>query len=132
MNDEVKKILEENMWDLATVSHNRPNVVPVAFKEVMEDGKLAVGDVFLSQTLKNLEESGGAIAISAYDAKKLQGYQVQGTASYIKEGPMVDKYKQIVESMFHGACTAKGVLIITPERIIVTTPRADNKKVLSV
>ena len=32
--------------------------------------------------------------------------------------------------MFHGGATAKGALIITPEKAIVTTPGADNKKEL--
>lgn len=45
-------------------------------------------------------------------------------------GPIVDNFKKIVEDMFKGACTAKGALIITPEKVIVTTPGPDNKKVL--
>lgn len=32
--------------------------------------------------------------------------------------------------MFNGAATTKGALLISPERIIVTTPGADNKKEL--
>ena len=32
--------------------------------------------------------------------------------------------------MFKGALTAKGALIITPEKVIVTTPGPDNKKEL--
>ena len=36
----------------------------------------------------------------------------------------------MVEQMFHGGATAKGALIITPEKAIVTTPGADNKKEL--
>lgn len=34
----------------------------------------------------------------------------------------------MVEKMFNGAATAKGDVIITPEKVIVTTPGADNKK----
>lgn len=34
----------------------------------------------------------------------------------------------MVEKMFNGAATAKGALIITPEKVIVTTPGSDNKK----
>lgn len=30
--------------------------------------------------------------------------------------------------MFNGTATAKGALIINPEKVIVTTPGADNKK----
>lgn len=39
-------------------------------------------------------------------------------------------YYENVETMFNGAATAKGALLISPERIIVTTPGVDNKKEL--
>ena len=130
MNEAVIKLLKSGMWDLATCTNGEPNVVPVAFKDVTEDGKLVVGDVFLETTLKNLQENNGKIAISVYDAANLEGYQIKGTAEYVTEGAIVDTFKTMVESMFNGAATAKGALIITPEQVIVTTPGADNKKVL--
>ncbi len=34
----------------------------------------------------------------------------------------------MVEKMFNGAVSAKGALLITPEKVIVTTPGAENKK----
>lgn len=128
LNEKVKKLLETSMWDLATCTNGEPNVVPVAFKFVTEDGKLAVGDVFLETTLNNIKENGGRIAISVYDARSLDGYQIKGSAEYLTSGEIVDTFKQMVEKMFNGAATAKGALLITPERIIVTTPGADNKK----
>ena len=130
MNENVVKILKENLWDLATCVNNEPNVIPVAFKDVTEDGKLVVGDVFLTATLQNLKANDGKIAVSAYDAKTLEGYQIKGTAEYVTEGELVDTFKKAVETMFNGAATAKGALIITPEKVIVTTPGADNKKEL--
>lgn len=48
----------------------------------------------------------------------------------VTEGKVVDTFKAMVEAMFKGAATAKGALIITPEKVIVTTPGADNKKEL--
>lgn len=45
LNENVKKLLKENMWDLATCAASVPSVVPVAFKDVTDDGKLVVGDV---------------------------------------------------------------------------------------
>lgn len=130
LNENVKKLLAESMWDIATCADNEPNVVPVAFKDVTGDGKLVVGDVFLETTLNNLKANGGRVAISAYNAKSLEGYQIKGTAEYVTEGSVVDTFKAMVEKMFGGAATAKGALIITPEKVIVTTPGADNKKVL--
>ncbi|MCD8347667.1 MAG: pyridoxamine 5'-phosphate oxidase family protein [Lachnospiraceae bacterium] len=130
LNENVKKLLDASMWDLATCANGEPNVVPVAFKMVTEDGKLAIGDVFLETTLNNLNANGGKIAISVYDAQSLEGYQIKGTAEYMTEGDIVSAFKAMVEKMFNGAATAKGALLVTPEKVIVTTPGADNKKVL--
>ena len=128
LNEAAVNVLKKGMWDLATCADGEPNVVPVAFKDVTEDGKLVVGDVFLETTLKNLEANGGKIAVSAYNAESLEGYQIKGTAEYVTEGEIVDTFKAMVEKMFQGAATAKGALIITPVKVIVTTPGADNKK----
>ena len=103
-------------------------MVPVAFKDVTEDGKLVVGDVFLETTLNNIKANDGKIAVSVYDAKSLEGYQIKGTAEYVTEGELVNTFKAMVEKMFNGAAAAKGALIITPEKVIVTTPGAENKK----
>ena len=130
LNENVKKLLAESMWDLATCADGEPNVVPVAFKDVTPDGKLVIGDVFLETTLNNIKQNGGKIAISVYDAKSLEGYQIKGTAEYVTEGDVVNTFKAMVEKMFNGAATAKGALIVTPEKVIVTTPGAENKKVL--
>jgi hypothetical protein len=128
MNENVKTILKEQMWYLATYS-TEPNAVPVAFKDVTDDGKLVVGDVFLETTLNNIKTN-GKIAVSASNPSTMEGYQIKGTAQYITEGPIVDTFKEMVSDMFKGAATAKGALIITPEKVIVTTPGADNKKEL--
>ena len=128
LNESVIQLLKNGMWDLATCANREPNVVPVAFKDVTDDGKLVVGDVFLETTLNNLRANHGRIAVSVYDAQNLEGYQIKGTAVYLTEGAVVDTFKAMVEKMFHGSVTAKGALVITPERVIVTTPGADNKK----
>ena len=130
LNENVKKLPKENMWDLATCSAGVPNVVPVALKDVTDNGKLVVGDMFLDTTLRNLAANGGRIAISVYDAKTLEGYRIQETAEHVSDGPVVAMFKAMVEQMFQGAATAKGALVITPETVIVTTPGAENKKVL--
>lgn len=112
LNENVLKVLESSIWDLATCADGEPNVVPVAFKFVTDNGKLAVGDVFLETTLNNIKANNGRIAISVYDGK------------------IVDTFKEMVEKTFNSTVTAKGALIITPEKVIVTTPGADNKKIL--
>ena len=38
LNENVKKVLKESMWDLATCADGEPNVVPVVFKDVTTPG----------------------------------------------------------------------------------------------
>ena len=121
-------LLKNSMWNLATCVNGEPNVVPVAFKDVTDDGKLVVGDVFLETTLNNIKSNDGKIAFSVYDAQNLEGYQIKGNAEYVTEGTIVETFKAMVEKMFNGAATAKGALIIIPSKVIVTTPGAENKK----
>lgn len=129
INEDVRAILANGMWDLATCANDEPNVIPVAFKDVTDDGKLVVGDVFMETTLANLQKN-ERIAISAYDPKSLKGYQVKGTAGYVTNGAIVDDFKKMVEDMFNGSVTAKGALVITPQRVIVATPGPNNKQEL--
>lgn len=131
LNEKAVKILRASQWDLATCSKDgEPNVVPIHFREATPDGKLLVGDVFLNTTLENLRENGGRIAVSAYDPATFEGVQVKGVAEHVAKGAIVEKFKGQVERMFNGAATAKGTLVITPQRTIVTTPGADNRKEL--
>ena len=53
---DVKKVFEENPWFLATCG-DEPNVVPVGFKNITEDGKFAIGAVLLDTTLENLKKN---------------------------------------------------------------------------
>lgn len=126
MNENVIKILKENLWYLATYS-NEPNAVPVVFKDITEDGRLIIGDVFLETTLNNIKAN-KKIAVSVCDTKTMEGYQIKGTAEYITDGAIVNTFKKMVEDMFKDQITAKGALIITPEKTIITTPGAHNKK----
>ena len=116
LNESVIKVLKNSMWDLATCANGEPNVVPVAFKDVTEDGKLVVGDVFLETTLNNIKANDGKIAISVYDAQSLEGYQIKGTAEYVTEGDVVDTFKAMVESMLR-------VLLLQRERLSSHLPK---------
>lgn len=53
LNESLIKVLKNGMWDLATCANGEPNVVPVAFKDVTDDGKLVVGDVFYKEDGEN-------------------------------------------------------------------------------
>ncbi len=127
MTEQVKKLLKEQLWILATCYDHEPNAVPVGLKTLTEDGKLAVGDVFMETTVHNLQKNGRA-AVSVCDGK--EGYQIKGAAEYFTSGPIVEAFQKQAETLFHGVLSVKGAVVITPERVIVTTGGPDNKKEL--
>lgn len=87
LTKEVVSLLQTQMWDLATCSDDKPNVVPFAFKDVDDEGRFQIGDVFLVTTILNLVRNKGRIAISVYNPTTFEGYQIQGIAQYFTGNP---------------------------------------------
>ncbi len=131
MDEKVVSLLKNQLWYLATCAEGEPNAVPVGFKKVTEDGKLLIGDVFFNVTLKNLLANASA-AVSACDCATSEGYQVKGTTEYFTEGPVFEEVKKLGEELFGGKLMPKGAVLVTPRRVIVTTPGPDNNKVIEL
>lgn len=127
--ENVKKVFEENPWFLATYS-DEPNVVPVGFKCITEDGKFAIGAVLLETTLENLKVN-GKIAIAACSAAA-ESYQVKGTAELVTEGPVFAFFQKLADDTFKGAFPAKCAVVVTPEKLIVASPNGQNKQELAL
>ena len=126
--ENVRKVFTDNLWFLATCGDG-PNVVPVGFKRVTDDGKFAVGALLLETTLENIKAN-GKVAIAAANPLTAEAYQVKGTAELVTEGPVYEHYANLAEETYHGTHPAKCVVLVTPERLIVAAPNEDNKKEL--
>lgn len=126
MDNNVKKVLEEQVWFVATFD-TEPNVVPIGFKKVLDDGKLALCDVFMDITKSNILKN-GKVAISVCNNATAESYQIKGTAEYVKSGAVFDEFAKMADDLFKGAAPAKGAVIVTPEKTIVSSPNANNNK----
>ena len=126
--ENVRKVFTDNMWFLATCGDG-PNVVPVGFKRVTDDGKFAVGALLLETTLENIKAN-GKVAIAAANPLTAEAYQVKGAAELVTEGPLYEHYANLAEETYHGARPAKCAVIVTPEKLIVASPNNDNKREL--
>ncbi|MBQ8960517.1 MAG: pyridoxamine 5'-phosphate oxidase family protein [Ruminococcus sp.] len=124
--DKIKKVFEENLWFIAT-SGSEPNVVPVGFKRVCEDGRLAVGAVLLEATLENIRAN-SRVAVACADPLTGEAYQIKGTAELACEGEAFDHYKKLTEDTFKGAMQLKCTVIIAPEKLINASPNEHNKE----
>ena len=126
LNSEVKAFLDANkMWVLATAG-NIPNAVPIYFTKVLDDNRLMLVDVFMKKTLENIKDN-SKVAVAVYNAEKLQGYQLKGTATYLSEGPLVNQGNTMASAL---KLTAKGVITINVEEVLVTSPGPDIGKSL--
>ena len=127
MLDAVKKVFEENVWYIATFDEE-PNVVPVGFKTVGDDGKFYIAAVLLDTTIQNIRKN-GRIAIAAASASA-ESYQVKGKAEFVTEGPVFEAFVKLAEDTFKGALPCKCAIAVTPEKVIVASPNSDNRKEL--
>lgn len=126
LNSEVKAFLDANkMWVLATAG-NIPNAVPIYFTKVLDDNRLMLVDVFMKKTLENIKNN-PKVAVAVYNAEKLQGYQLKGIATYLSEGPLVNQGNTMAAAL---KLTAKGVITIDVEEVLVTSPGPDIGKSL--
>lgn len=128
MNESVLKVLRENTWYIATFS-DEPNVVPVGFKDVDEEGNLEIGAVLLETTVKNIEKN-GRIAIAVTDLETMEAYQIKGKAEIVADGPLFQKYADMADKVFKGTMPAKCAIKVYPERLIVAGPNPKNKEEL--
>ena len=108
------KLPEDYVWFIT-------NVVPVGFKRVCDDGKLAIGAVLLETTLENIR-SNNKVAIACANPVTGEAYQIKGTAELVYEGEAYAHYMQLTQDTFKGAMQLKCAVIITPERLIHASP----------
>ena len=132
----VLALLDKYPWTLATTDGEEMNVIPVMFKTVTPDSRLAIAQVFMKKTIENIK-SNNKVSLSVFDHETVEGYQIKGVCEYVTEGPIVEKFKQVVDEKIgatareHGVTiTANGVILVTPEVITVSTPGPENKKEL--
>lgn len=128
--DNVKKVFEENLWYIATCG-DEPNVVPVGFKCVCTDGRLAIGAVLLEATLENIKAN-GKVALAAANSLTGEAYQIKGTAELVCEGEAFEHYSKLTQDTFKGAMQLKCAVIITPERLINASPNEHNKEEIAI
>lgn len=128
--DNVKKVFEENLWYIATCG-DEPSVVPVGFKQVCGDGRLAIGAVLLETTLENIRAN-SKVAVACANPLTGEAYQIKGTAELVTEGEAYEHYQKLTEDTFKGIMQLKCAVIITPEKLINASPNEHNKEEIEI
>lgn len=96
MEEEIKKIIEENPMALATSDQNgNPHVIAVAYVKV-KDEKIVITNNCMETTIKNLKKNQN-VCLAVWD-KKWKGYQIKGKAKYFEEGDWYNFVKSLKEN----------------------------------
>lgn len=123
MDEEVKKIFTEQTWFVATMG-DFPNVVPIGFKKVEDDGTMVIADVAMKTTKENLMNN-GLIAVTVCDPETKKAYMAKGKATFFEEGELVDALNEFAEAQGF-PFRAKGALTFKPCEVLAKHPGPEN------
>jgi len=99
------------LFPVATASKKGiPNVAPIAFVVMMDDGTLWLADNFMHKTLANVKENPHA-AVYIYDADLKKCFQIKGSIDIKTAGPDYEKMKKMVHEKKPGL-PAKSLLVM--------------------
>jgi len=112
MEEEIKKIIEENAVALASIDHEgNPYCIAVAYVKVKDD-KIVITANYMNTTLENIK-SNPNVCLVVWN-KGLEGYQIKGKAEYFEQGEWLEFVKAIPENKDE---PCKGALIVEVNNI---------------
>lgn len=117
INEELKKLIEENALAFATVDENRnPHCIAVGFVKVVSENQILVTDNYMAETTKNINKNPN-IALTVWSRdweENCEGYELKGTIEYFSEGKWHEEIKKIPENE---GMPCKGAILITINKI---------------
>ncbi len=117
---EMKK---QGIFALATATKDGiPNVVPVGFLFVGEDGMVWVIDNYFKKTLKNIQEN-PVVSFYVWNPEAKESYQVKGKACIVSSGEDYEKAVALAHAKKE-TYPAKNLIKIDVTEVYYTTPGA--------
>ena len=117
INEEIKKLIEENALALATIDEEgTPHCIAVGFAKVFSGNEILITDNYMLSTPKNIQKNPN-VALSVWNTEWKEetiGYELIGKAEYHKEGKW---YKMIKEMPENEGEACKGAILIKVEKI---------------
>ena len=112
MEEEIKKIIEENAVALASVDNEgNPYCIAVAYVKVKDD-KIVITANYMNTTLENVKNNPN-VCLTVWN-KEWNGYQIKGRAEYFEQGEWLDFVKTIPKNKDE---PCKGALVIEVNNI---------------
>jgi len=125
ITEEMKGVINQaKVVALATATEaSEPNVVPIAYKQVLSESELLLMSVFMRKTEENIKMN-PEVAVSAWytdSSGSSKGYQLKGKARIETSGKIFDEGTKIVQDT-EPELTPKGAVIINVDSIYNISP----------
>ena len=100
LNEEMKTAFSKvKIFPVATASKEGvPNVVPIGFCQLVDEGTIWIADNFMQKSLANLKEN-PIVAIYVWGPDTEGCFQIKGKATIINSGEKFEKMKEIVHKL---------------------------------
>ncbi len=117
MQDDLKKLIENNALALSTISNDGTiHTIAVAFAKVVSENQILVTDNFMKDTPANIRKNNN-VTLAVWNSnwkEECAGYEIKGKAEYFTEG----KWKEFVRNIHENkGLSAKGAILIKVEKI---------------
>jgi predicted pyridoxine 5'-phosphate oxidase superfamily flavin-nucleotide-binding protein len=117
------------VWVSTISSDGRPHLVPSCFVKPIGGDRVAIGCVFISQTVKNVSRNQNVtIGATRFD-NGYDGYMIKGTAQVLEEGEVFDEMKEAVRAASNGRRSVRHVLLVSIKDVYSLKPGSGSKKV---
>ncbi|MBN1168017.1 MAG: pyridoxamine 5'-phosphate oxidase family protein [Methanospirillaceae archaeon] len=125
LTDEIKQAMATiKNFPVATASKDGwPNVVPIAFVEIVDDETIWIADNFMKKTRANVTEN-PKISIYVYGPETKGCFQIKGTVEVKTDGPEFEKMKETVRKKMPKA-PAKSLLVMKISDVYQCSPGPD-------
>ncbi|MCK4269550.1 MAG: pyridoxamine 5'-phosphate oxidase family protein [Methanogenium sp.] len=124
LTEEIKTAMATmKVFPVATASADGwPNVVPIGFVELVDDGTIWLADNFMLKTLANVKEN-PKISIYVWGPETKGCFQIKGFVEVKTNGPEFEKMQEIVFEK-NSSLPAKGLLVMTITEVFECAPGA--------
>lgn len=111
------------VFPVATASADGwPNVVPIGFVELIDDGTIWLADNFMLKTLANVKEN-PKMSIYVWGPETKGCFQIKGFVEVKTDGPEFEKMRETVFEK-NSSLPAKGLLVMTITEVFECAPGA--------
>ena len=117
------------VW-VSTISNDgRPHLVPTCFVKPLDNNRIAIGCVFIKQTLQNVKLNSYITLAAVRFSEGYDGYMIKGTGELADAGDAFEDLKKTVLESSKGKRIIYSTLIVTIDEVYSLKPATGSKRI---